>query len=125
MEDGTGEAQMYVYDDMVPTVLKLSTQQWHHLQDLAMRTGELLYQRQWRGRNNPPEVQKHMHFEAKKLCFPLQLICFCNILKPHKKKFKIFSSTFPFLRQLALVYICRTTGQETSYSTLNWYGLDS
>lgn len=58
VEDGTGEAQMYVYDDMVPTVLKLSTQQWHHLQDLAMRTGELLYQRHWRGRNNPPEVNQ-------------------------------------------------------------------
>ncbi|XP_078362482.1 CST complex subunit CTC1-like isoform X2 [Oculina patagonica] len=50
VEDGTGEAQLYVYDDMVPTVLKLSSQQWRHLQDLAMRTGELLYQRhRWFG----------------------------------------------------------------------------
>lgn len=52
MEDGTGEAQVYAYDDMVPTVLKLSSQQWGHLQDLAMRTGELLYQRpKWFGGN--------------------------------------------------------------------------
>lgn len=41
MEDGTGEAHLYVYDDMVATVLKLSSQQWRHLLDLAMRTGEL------------------------------------------------------------------------------------
>ena len=52
MEDGTGEAQLYVYDDMVPTVLKLTSQQWRHLQDLAMRTGELVYQRHnWFGGN--------------------------------------------------------------------------
>lgn len=49
VEDGTGEAQVYVYDDLVPTLLRLSDQQWHHLQDLAMRSGELLYQRQWYG----------------------------------------------------------------------------
>ena len=57
MEDGTGEAQLYVYDDMVSTVLKLSGQQWRHLQDLAMRTGELLYQRHWRGGSSRPQVQ--------------------------------------------------------------------
>ena len=49
MEDGTAEAQLYVYDDMVPTLLKLPLQQWHHLQDLAMRSGELVFQRHWRG----------------------------------------------------------------------------
>lgn len=60
MDDGTGEAQLYVYDDMVPTVLKLSGQQWHHLKDLAMRTGELLYQRQWRGGNSRPQVERQL-----------------------------------------------------------------
>ena len=57
MEDGTGEAQLYMYDEIVPTLLKLSSQQWRHLQDLAMRTGELLYQRLWRGGNSHPQVQ--------------------------------------------------------------------
>ena len=57
MNDGTGEAQLYVYDDMVPTVLKLSGQQWHHLKDLAMHTGELLHQRHWRGGNSRPQVK--------------------------------------------------------------------
>ena len=58
MEDGTGEAQLYVYDDMVATVLKLSNQQWRHLQDLAMRTGELLYQRhKWFSGNSRPKVK--------------------------------------------------------------------
>ena len=56
VEDGTGEAQVYVYDDLVPTLLKLSSQQWRHLQDLAMRTGELLYQRHWYGARGRVEV---------------------------------------------------------------------
>lgn len=59
VEDGTGEAQLYVYDDMVPAVLKLSSQEWRHLQDLAMRTGELLHQRhKWFGGNSRPKVKK-------------------------------------------------------------------
>lgn len=58
MEDGTGEAQLYVYDDIVATVLKLSSQEWRHLQDLAMRTGELMYQRyKWFGGNSRPKVK--------------------------------------------------------------------
>lgn len=58
MEDGTGEAQLYVYDETIQTLLKLSSQQWRHLQDLAMRTGELLYQRLWRGGTSHPQVQR-------------------------------------------------------------------
>jgi len=58
VEDGTGEAQLYVYDDMVATVLKLSTEQWRHLQELAMRTGELMYQRhKWFSGNSRPKVK--------------------------------------------------------------------
>lgn len=57
MEDGTGEAHLYVYDDMVATVLKLSGQQWRHLLDLSMRTGELMYQRhKWFSGNSRPKV---------------------------------------------------------------------
>jgi len=59
VEDGTGEAQLYVYDDIVATVLKLSSQQWRHLQDLAMRTGELMYQRyKWFGGNSRPKLNQ-------------------------------------------------------------------
>ena len=58
VEDGTGEAQLYVYDDMVATVLKLSTEEWRHLQELAMRTGELMYQRhKWFSGNSRPKVK--------------------------------------------------------------------
>ena len=57
VEDGTGEAQVYVYDDLVPTILKLTCQQWLSLQDLAMRNGELLYQRHWRCGNRGPKVK--------------------------------------------------------------------
>lgn len=58
VEDGTGEAHLYVYDDMVATVLKLSSQQWRHLLDLAMRTGELMYQRhKWFGGSSRPKVK--------------------------------------------------------------------
>jgi len=58
VEDGTGEAQLYVYDDMVATVLKLSTEQWRHLQELAMRTGEFMYQRhKWFSGNSRPKVK--------------------------------------------------------------------
>ena len=61
MEDGTGEAQLYVYDEIVQTLLKLSSQQWRHLQDLAMHTGELLYQRLWRGGTSHPQVQRRQN----------------------------------------------------------------
>lgn len=57
VEDGTGEAQVYVYDDLVPTILKLNCQQWLNLQDLAMRNGELLYQRHWRCGNRDFKVK--------------------------------------------------------------------
>ncbi|XP_068693359.1 CST complex subunit CTC1-like isoform X1 [Montipora foliosa] len=58
VEDGTGEAQVYVYDDLVPTILKLSRQQWLNLQDLAMRNGELLYQRYWRGASSCLQIHQ-------------------------------------------------------------------
>lgn len=45
-----------MYDDLVPTLLKVSSQQWRHLQDLAMRTGELLYQRHWYGARGRAKV---------------------------------------------------------------------
>ena len=61
MEDGTGEAQLYVYDEIVQTLLKLSSQQWRHLQDLAMHSGELLYQRLWRGGNSHQQVQRRQN----------------------------------------------------------------
>ena len=66
MEDGTGEAQVYVYDDLVPTLLRLSDQQWHHLQDLAMRSGELLYQRQWYGARGRVKVKHFLEYFEKK-----------------------------------------------------------
>ena len=56
MEDGTGEAQLYVYDSIVPTALKLTGEEWRHLQDLAMRTGELLYQRHWHSGSRHQQV---------------------------------------------------------------------
>ena len=64
VEDGTGEAQVYVYDDLVPTILKLTCQQWLKLQDLAMRNGELLYQRHWRCGNRGPQVRRHLNLPS-------------------------------------------------------------
>lgn len=77
MEDGTGEAQLYVYDDIVATVLKLSCQQWRHLQDLAMRTGELMYQRyKWFGGNGRPKVKLTTKKKKKPVKFSLFFCCF-------------------------------------------------
>lgn len=59
VEDGTGEAHLYVYDDMVAILLKLSSQQWRRLLDLAMCTGELMYQRhKWFGGNSCPKLNQ-------------------------------------------------------------------
>lgn len=84
MEDGTGEAQLYVYDDIVPTVLKLSSQQWRHLQDLAMRTGELLYQRhRWFGGDRKVkqaidllEISLNFSFMTRAVHFPFNEVLF-------------------------------------------------
>ena len=52
IEDGTGEAQLYLDDDVIASLLQLSSQQWSQLKDASMNSGELSYQRAWRGEDN-------------------------------------------------------------------------
>lgn len=45
IEDGTAEALVYLSDDMVSFLLKLSNTELSKLKSLALSLGELLYQR--------------------------------------------------------------------------------
>jgi len=124
VEDGTGEAQLYVYDDMVSTVLKLSGQQWRHLQDLAMRTGELLYQRHWcGGRSRPQLIQGHLSSREAEAKMTLENHCCSSELQRlvvlHCKLFRFSKSGADRTEQGEKGYESRSINLGfTEYSTL-------